>query len=124
MTTRIKINVTGKSVSSALGLCILIALSLGVLARSIPDPGHTGDSILVSIGGQEITLQEAITREYVIPKQSEIDYSQCTEQSGNCAEQLTCPENYAVIQVNRGESCGFFRDGSSYPSQIKCCKIG
>jgi len=123
MTAQLKINITGKSFS--LVLCALVALSFAVLVHSIPDPGHGGDSILVSIDGQELTLQEAIEGEFLTPKQSEIDYSQCIGLSHNCPAEITCPENYAVTQVNRGESCGFWnkKEGQSYPTQVLCCKI-
>ena len=57
-------------------LVLVIAISIGVWAytQAIPSPGHGGDAILVSINGQEKTLQQAINDgDLVAPIQQQID---------------------------------------------------
>ncbi len=60
---KIEINFSNKIFYTLVILTTLVLLGAGVYAytKSIPSPGHGADTILISINGQEKTLQEAIT---------------------------------------------------------------
>ena len=123
MANKFKLTINIRSLLMSLIMIILVLLSVGVLGYTIglSDIGHNGDSILVSVDGYELLLQEAITSGLLSPRPSEIDYSECVDASGWCENELLCPDNYAMIQINPGAPCG--RTDGRFSSRIRCCKI-
>jgi hypothetical protein len=112
------IHITNKAGYTLLTLAIVIVLSLAVFAytSALPDPGHGGDSVLVSVNDKEMTLQKAIDDSLFTEKPTEIDYSECVGVTKNC--DLSCPSGYGMIQINPGAPCG-----SPGDTTIKCCKL-
>ncbi len=68
-TIQIQINISNKSILTLLLIIMVLIGGASALAytRSLPNPGHGGDSILVSIVGEEKTLQEAINDNSLVP---------------------------------------------------------
>jgi hypothetical protein len=116
------ISLSNKVTSAVLFVVVVVILAVGAYSynRPPPNPGYGADSILISVGGQEMTLQAAITQNLFGDKSGGIDFTQCSTHEGMCADRLSCPPNYVIVRINRGERCG--GDGR-YPSAIKCCKL-
>ena len=65
-------------------LFLLLVLGIGVYAYSqIPNPGHGGDKVLVTINGFTMTLQEAIDYGFLVDGASSPEQDYTTEISGS-----------------------------------------
>jgi len=64
---KFNIQITNRAVYTFLAIFVIIALAVGVYAytSSIPNPGHGADRIWVSVGDEEMTLQEAIDQGFL-----------------------------------------------------------
>jgi hypothetical protein len=102
MAIKLEINMTNKWLYSLIAVCIVLALGVGVYAytSSIPNPGHGGDSVLISINGQEKTIQQAIDDGDLASSTSEISSlkTRVIECNGNCGDEGTpnaiCSNSY------------------------------
>lgn len=105
-------------------LSVLVLLSGVILASSytfIPNPGHGGDRVQVTLGGQEMTLQEAIDQGKLITSSYNLTNCEWTSWIGRCpgTESIRyCSENKIVsgIQIEDIEE-----DVCSI--KIYCCNI-
>ena len=115
-----KINVTHRGTFTlVLTLAaILLVASVHSYTRTVPNPGYGADRILIAVNGREMTFQDALDQHLFGDKQGGVNAFQCVSVGGMCY--LICPENYVIVQINRGEMCG---GDSRYPSTIKCCRI-
>jgi hypothetical protein len=118
MTIKFEINMTNKWLYSLIVIGVLLAFGVGVWAyeylQSIPNPGHKGDSVLISINGQEKTIQQAIddgdfggNYEYKYPQCVHCNWTgwRCVDQEdgpydwyGNC-------QNQCIVEVKTGQYC-------------------
>jgi hypothetical protein len=61
MSMKLTINISNKAVYAIVIFFILSIVSIGAYAyTTMPNPGHGGDSVVVTINSEEMTLQEAI----------------------------------------------------------------
>jgi|GEM_PF-4140471 len=62
MAIKLEINITNKWLYSLIAFGILLALGVGAVFayNNIPNPGHGADTVVVTINGQEKTVQQAI----------------------------------------------------------------
>ena len=118
MALKLEIHLANKAKYTLLVLSFLFVLSVSVFAYTLalPDPGHGGDAILVSVDRQEMTLQKAIDDGLFIEKPTAIDYFECVTLTQNC--DLSCPANYGMVEISPGAPCG-----SPGDTTIKCCKL-
>ena len=108
---------TNKWLYSLIAVGILLALGVGVYAytSSIPNPGHGGDSVLISINGQEKTIQQAV---------DDGDFSVSEVGKNNC-EWVTTTQAYFTLTCPSGKYVAGVKTPSGYDSmqQIYCCDI-
>ena len=121
MALQLEIHLANKAKYTLLVIGFLFVLSMGAFAytSALPDPGHGADAVMVSVGGQEMTLQKAIDDSFFTEKPTEIDYSECVTKRGQCRDELQCPANHAIVEFTVGSPCGFH----DHTNVIKCCEL-
>ncbi|MFA5141727.1 MAG: hypothetical protein WC471_02055 [Candidatus Woesearchaeota archaeon] len=104
------INITNKIAYLAIGiLTLLIVAGLGIAYTSaVPIPGHGADTVLVSVSGTEMTLQQAIDQQKIGGGLTCITQEYKCTTTTECASVktsghaiATCPSGYTVT----GGSC-------------------
>jgi len=110
-------------------LVLVIAISIGVWAytQAIPSPGHGGNEIWISVGGEEMTLQQAIDNENLFPH--EYSWGDCywtDEREIECGyEHPSCaPGYFAVAMWSDLHNCDCRgEDWECGKVKWKCCKV-
>ena len=122
-----KIEVDKKYFFTIAGAILLIVGILGVFAytKSIPDPGHGGNSVLISINDQEKTIQQAIDDGDFGGLEGSADIFGRTISLQEALLDLYPPPEESlcgngIIDVEAGEVC----DGTTLPSDLPSLSFG